>query len=290
MKKILFPTEFSDHASEAFKFAQDLAYFFKADLIVMHAFGKPGYRMNTPLSIEAREEKVIEKMVAFVTDHLNEDYQEDIQVNYITKVGYPAEAILKVAMEEDVDLIIMGMTGKTNAIGNLMGSVALKVLNKAESPILLIPATAKFIGIDNIVYTTNFEFRDLGAINYLRKWAEVYNAPVHCLHVTGAAENGLTVMKRMNILKTTYKGKTDLHFDLVEGDFRTEIEKFATQKKADIVAMMAHKGNLISRIMNNSSVDGVARRISLPLLVLKDDAYESEKDLEEWLEVVNSIA
>lgn len=290
MKKILFPTEFSDHAPEAFKFAQDLAYFFKADLIVMHAFGKPDYRINTSLSIEEGAEKVTEKMVAFVTDHLNDDYREDIFVGYTTKVGFPADAILEVAMEKDVDLIIMGMTGKTNAIGTMMGSVAFKVLNNAESPVLLIPAVAKFSGIDNIVYTTNFEFRDLGAINYLSKWTEAYDAPVHCLHVTGAAENGLTVMKRMNILKTTYKGKANLYFDLVEGDFRTEIEKFAIKKKADIVAMMAHKGNLISRMMNNSSVDGIARRISLPLLVLKDDAYESEKDLEEWLEVVKSIA
>ena len=41
MKKILFPTEFSEHAPEVLKYASELAYQFDAQLIVMHVFYNP---------------------------------------------------------------------------------------------------------------------------------------------------------------------------------------------------------------------------------------------------------
>ena len=47
MKKILFATEFSDQAPAIFRYAVEIAYFFKAELVAMHAFGHPGPRLET---------------------------------------------------------------------------------------------------------------------------------------------------------------------------------------------------------------------------------------------------
>ena len=65
---------------------------------------------------------------------------------------------------------------------------------------------------------------------------------------------------------------------------------FAKSKKADIVAMLSHKRNFISRIVESSSMKGVAKRISIPLLVIKDNAFEVDDSAWEWVEIANSIA
>jgi nucleotide-binding universal stress UspA family protein len=48
--------------------------------------------------------------------NLTNAYRKDVEVSYIAKKSPPAAAILRTALEEDIDLIVMGMTGKTNAL------------------------------------------------------------------------------------------------------------------------------------------------------------------------------
>ena len=290
MKKILFPTEFADHAPEVLRYASELAYFFKAKLIVMHAFGKPEIRTTDSATLEKKANTATDFMLEFVKENLLETHQKEIKIDYVVQVGFPAEAILHLAIEEEIDLIVMGNTGKTNAIGTIFGSTAQEVLTKANCPVLAVPAEAKFSDIDNIVYTTNFEFRDLEGINYLKKWSKAFLAAIHCVHVIENDEDQASAIRGMNILHETYKGHKKVHFDMVEGDFKEKIERFVKTKKADILAMMAHKRNFLSRILASSKVKGVSKRIPVPLLVIKDNPYELDTDAAKWIEMANSIA
>ena len=290
MNKILFPTEFSTHAPEIFRYAVELAYFFNARLVMMYAYGSSEFEMVPNLNNEGQANMATDKMIDFVTKNLPEEYRKDIQVDYVSRKGLSSKAILEVALEEDIDLIVMGMTGKTDALETLVGSTAMHVLAKSECPLLLIPATAKFAGIDNIVYTTNFEFRDLEAIQYLKKWSKVFKAPLHCVHLVGQGEMELRAIKDMDILEKTFKRQKRMHFDLVKGYLEEEIDHYAKEKKADLVAMMAHKRSFITRLLDKSKVKGVAQEISIPLLVIKDNAYELDTLSEDWLRIVNSIA
>lgn len=290
MKKILFPTEFSKHAPAVFNYAVELAYFFEAKLIMVHAFGKPEVRATSQKSLADKADTVVEKLVDLVDNHIPADYKDKIKIDYHAKVGFPAESILELALEEEVDLIVMGMTGRTNALETIFGSCALAVLNRADCQVLAIPEKAKFEGIDNIAFTTNFEFMDFEAIHYLKKWSKVFDAPIHCLHIVEKNENETVALKKMMVIRETFKDDPMVEGDIRLGDFVNGIEKFAKSKKADIVAMLSHKRNFISRIVESSSMKGVAKRISIPLLVIKDNAFEVDDSAWEWVEIANSIA
>ena len=276
MKRILFATEFSGHTAEVFKYAADLAYFFNAELMIMHAFGRPE-PIKTNRTIEERTEVVTDKMLDLVATALSDDYQTALNIRYVPKVGFAAETLLQVALEEEVDFIVMGMTGKTNAINTLFGSTTLSVLNKAKCPVLIVPATAKFSGIDSIVYTNTFEFRDITAINYLKNWSTVFDAPIHCAHVLEKEEKEWEISRKWTTLKETYKGENSIHFNILKGNFKERIEQFATQKGADIIVMSDFKRNFIAKISGRSTVEGIARHTQFPLLVLKDNADEFRK-------------
>ena len=149
MKKILFPTKFADCESEVFKFASELAYFLKAELLVMYTFGKPEYALTSKELIEEWTGLVNETLIAFVEGNLLKDYRDDILVGYIAKIGYPVESILQIAKEKDVDIIVMGISGKDKINDNLLGQTCLDVLAKADCPVLAIPETIKFEGIEH---------------------------------------------------------------------------------------------------------------------------------------------
>jgi nucleotide-binding universal stress UspA family protein len=290
MKKILFATEFSEQAPNIFRYAAELAYFFKAELIAMHAFGHAGPRLETKEGPQERSKRVIEKLITFVTENLPDTYREHINVDYVAVNKYPIDGILEVALEQEANLIVMGMTGKTNALGSILGNATLNVLAKADCQVLMIPEKARYAGFKNLVYTTDFEFRDLEAIHYLKKWSKLFDASVHALHVYEGREDELAILKNMMILKETYEHLPKMDFDLRYGELQQEVEKFARAKNADLVAMISHKRNFISRILDSSPVEGIAKDINIPLLVIKNDAYQIDQRGWEWVELARSFA
>ncbi|MFT4667763.1 MAG: nucleotide-binding universal stress UspA family protein [Polaribacter sp.] len=290
MKKILFPTEFSSHAPEVFRFAVELAYFFDARLIMMYAYSISDYGLASNQKNEEQANKATERMIDFVTSNIPETYRKEIKVDYVAKKGLSSKAILEVAVREDVDLIVMGMTGMTNAADILVGSTTMSVLAKADCPVLMIPADAKFEGIDNMVYTTNFEFRDLAVINYLKKWSKKFKAPLHCFHVIEEGDDRMSAIKNMDILRTIFKRQKRMSFDFESGKIDEEIEKFIKKKRADVLIMIEHKKNFLTRILDRSRVNEIAHDVSIPLLVMKDNGYELNVVTGEWLKVVHSIA
>jgi nucleotide-binding universal stress UspA family protein len=53
--------------------------------------------------------------------------------------GYPAEVILRIADEENCDVIIMGTHGKGIITQTFLGSVAERVLRRTRKPVFVIP-------------------------------------------------------------------------------------------------------------------------------------------------------
>ena len=86
------------------------------------------YQLNQLL--KERSEENLEEF-----DKLNED---DLKITHVIKEGSPARCILEVASEEDVDLIVMGSSGKSGFDRFIMGSVADKVVNSAKCAVLVV--------------------------------------------------------------------------------------------------------------------------------------------------------
>ena len=58
------------------------------------------------------------------------------KIRLILKVGNPSAELLKIALKEKVDLLIMGIKSRTNLEYALIGSVAEKVFRRSPIPIL----------------------------------------------------------------------------------------------------------------------------------------------------------
>lgn len=55
--------------------------------------------------------------------------------------GKPAEALIAVAGETGADLIVVGTHGENPISGALLGSVVLRLVQRAKVPLLVVPAT-----------------------------------------------------------------------------------------------------------------------------------------------------
>ena len=93
-----------------------------------------------PETLEGTEYKeALDKRARRILEHYSTDMSEnDIQgVETMVRVGHPADEILGAAMEEGVDMIIIGSRGKRTS-HLFMGSVSREVADRAEIPVLLV--------------------------------------------------------------------------------------------------------------------------------------------------------
>ncbi|MCQ2970522.1 Nucleotide-binding universal stress protein, UspA family [Methanobrevibacter gottschalkii] len=137
-KKILVPTDGSEFAKKAQKHALFLAEISGAEIIAI-SVTENNFVNGLPLDDEVYQlnqilkERSEENLKEF--DKLNEN---DLKITHIVREGSPAKVILEVAKEENIDLIVIGSSGKSGFDRFIMGSVADKVVNSAKCAVLVI--------------------------------------------------------------------------------------------------------------------------------------------------------
>lgn len=139
-KKILLPTDGSKFAEKAEKHALFLAEVSGAEIIALSvietsfSIGLPSddtvFQINQMLKKET--ENNLEKV-----EKMKDDSDSDVKITLKVDEGSPADVILDTIEKEDIDLVVMGSSGKSGFDRFIMGSVAEKVVKTAQCSVLV---------------------------------------------------------------------------------------------------------------------------------------------------------
>ncbi|MEN4006267.1 MAG: universal stress protein [Methanobacterium sp.] len=130
-RKILIPTDGSEHANKALKHAIWIAGLSGAELIALNVAG-----IKEIVKKEGR--RSLEKVSKLVEESRTEG-EEEIKLTMVMEEGYPADIIVKKIKEENIDLVVIGSSGKHGLGRILLGSVARHVVRLAPCHVLVIP-------------------------------------------------------------------------------------------------------------------------------------------------------
>ncbi|MGB9838145.1 universal stress protein [Methanothermobacter sp.] len=140
-RKILLATDGSDCSMQAARYAIETAEQNKAELVALTV--TETYSLDN-LPVEELTRKVTElfrresEEALQKVEDLAMSLESPVKVHRMMVDGSPAETILKVADEEDVDLIVVGASGKHALERFLLGSVSEKVVRHARVPVLVV--------------------------------------------------------------------------------------------------------------------------------------------------------
>jgi nucleotide-binding universal stress UspA family protein len=139
-KKILVPLDGSDLAKKGLDEAEKLAKIFDSEIFLfqvvpfMPIYGSP--ELVTPLIVDEKQKEAAEKYLLNITEELR---KKGFKVSSMVRTGQQvAVEIIDFAKESGVDLIVMCTHGRSGITRWVLGSVALKILTRAETPILLL--------------------------------------------------------------------------------------------------------------------------------------------------------
>jgi nucleotide-binding universal stress UspA family protein len=153
--RILVPYDGSEMSDKALNKAIDFSKAFKSEIIILYILDDRLISSSDILAFIGEKSKLEDAKVqalkilklgaeAMLKDRMEKVRANGINVRFITGMGAPAEGIIDVAENEQVELIIMGSRElkreKEYAAGKLklLGSVARRVSEIAESPVMII--------------------------------------------------------------------------------------------------------------------------------------------------------
>ncbi|MDQ2054138.1 universal stress protein [Halobellus sp. H-GB7] len=133
---ILVPTDGSDGMARVAEHAIHLARLSEATLHVLHVVDTSAVPLDAhSQSVQEGIEEAGRTSVAEIHDRAT-----DVGIYAITAVQYgtPHQEILAYADENDVDLVVLGTHGRTGLPHVLLGSVAERVVQHSEVPVLTV--------------------------------------------------------------------------------------------------------------------------------------------------------
>ena len=167
VNKILYATDLSDNARQAFAYAVSLANLYGASVILLHVLPEVPELLDTSvvgyISKDSWEEiktqhfqEAREALIGKRRDHLairdvlqqfcaaarGKDV-DTVEDEVVVERGNPAEVILRIAGEKQCDLVVMGSHGYGTFKDAMMGGTARRVLRYAKMPVLLVRLPAE---------------------------------------------------------------------------------------------------------------------------------------------------
>jgi nucleotide-binding universal stress UspA family protein len=143
VKKIMVALAFTSHSEGLFNYAAKIAQLLNAELIIasiinsrdISAVGmvaSMGYEVDAEHyveGVEAERKKMLEHFIQTSSfDRKN--------IRTIFKVGNPIDELLRLIVKENIDMIVMGVKGRSDLEHVFVGSVAEKLFRRSPVPVI----------------------------------------------------------------------------------------------------------------------------------------------------------
>lgn len=296
LDRILIPVDFSGVSVKSTRFAITLARRIDADIRLLHTYFNPAVgtipfnetatyqdAMSSYLrDIHVKAKTRLIELTNDIKQEVKDRKIEHVDVDYILTMGDPASEILHVSKRYNPNVIIMPIRHQDGNENSLISSVTANVIDSTKHPVLAIPeqfTKPSISEIKNILYITNYDKREIKSIkNLMRLITPLDGAKIHVLHICdekpSQAENyQLQTLEeffnRYNKIEFTGKNLVCKGKKAVD-----QINTYISDNNIDIISLVTHKRNLISRLLYPSMARRLVFHSKTPLLVFPAEHYD----------------
>ncbi len=277
MKKILFPTDFSETAENAFVYALEMAKSLEAELIVLHVYDVAiiSYEAYSPVTLDIYQSIELGKFENFkdyipkLREIAKAHHLEHIPMSHVLEEGDLIPTIHRLVKDENISLIVMGTNGASGIQEIFLGSTTGSVIANVQTPLLCVPHKAKFQKIEKIGFTTRYRDKDRNALKKVITIANKLKATVKCLYVK-TLESDVTD-QQISEWREEFKINPLNFFITSNDDLEDEVFKFVDSQNIDVLAMLTYKRSFFESLFQKSFAKKLAYHTEVPLLVLHED-------------------
>lgn len=269
MKSFLVPVDFSDTSINAAKYAialtQDIP---GANIILYNVFSRISFAAIT------EKEEGSRKMI---TDQELEDLKgklspgKDVTVSIESEDGYFIENIQRYVLGNHIDMVIMGITGSSRITQVFMGTNTLNVIRHINTPVMIIPPDAKFKGLKQVLFTS--DFKDVARttpFQSLKSILDTFKPKLEILNVD--SEHYIELTDEFKIERESMEDKLGSYnpeFAFLRAyDFLEGINRFVDTKNIDAIITVPRKHGFLSQLFKTSHTKKLAYHSHVPIITI----------------------
>ena len=274
LQRILVPTDLSDFAGQALRWAAMFQRRLGARLTLVYANepwvpfdiveGPAAYLLQNEPQFRARLEKELR-------DHV-ERYLSDADGTSDTQIidEAPAQAILKAATSIDADLIVMATHGRTGWRRALLGSVTEKVVHHADRSVLCIPSTDGEVvtpSLGKVLCPVNFTPIARAALEQAAALAEAFDAALLVVHVLDTTDRAPDVEGEFaSWIEPHVRDRCRYSHVIAAGNAAEETIRMAQDARADLIVLGAQHKRFADATVIGTTTERVIRFAKRPVL------------------------
>ena len=257
MKSVIIPIDFSDTSLNAARYvANMLAGHADAKVVLYHNYEDDSDRDIAISYLESLKVELQKK--------------GDSTVEYeLEKGGNLIENVDRLAHTMRSTLIAMGITGRTTIGQVLIGSNTLKLVDNTIYPVLIIPPGAKFEGLKNVAFASDFE--DVMASTpetFISSILEIFSPKLHIVNVNAEHYVSITEhyqQEKAKLKEMFSKYPTEFYF-IGMSDFFDAIDNFTRDYNIDIMITVPRHHSNSRSLFKNSHTKRLAYHSHIPIL------------------------
>ncbi|WP_281846747.1 universal stress protein [Olleya namhaensis] len=278
MVQVLIPTDFSDNAMNALKYALELYKHERVEFYFLNAYQDDVYA-NDKLINRANFEDILES-VRTNSQTLLESFLKaaknlapNPRYTYHTISAYNSliEEADIIVNAKNIDLIIMGTRGKTNDKTISFGSNTLQVLKYVQCPVLVIPENYQYKRPKKIVFTTNFMIpykrREL---KLLSKIANPYRSKIDLLYISKYPKLSIRQEDNKTFIMETLPENDVNYVTEANKSVADAIQSYIKKHDIDLLVMVNTRHSFLENILFKSTIDTMTLHIDIPFLVMQN--------------------
>lgn len=273
MKKILIPTDFSDHAEYALKVAAQIARKNDGEIILLHMLELPHEGSDAISTGHEIPELMFFKNAAInrLEELMDADYLEGIKVSEVIQFEMAFEGILNISRINNVDLIVMGSHGASGYKEMFIGSNAEKVVRNSEVPVLIIKKEQGEFNVDTFVFASDFADEAKKPFSKAVEFANKFGATLHLVMVNTPNNFKSTSTSQAIIdgfLSNFQISKFETHI-YNETNVEKGILNFSNSIDADLIGMSTHGRKGLAHFFNGSISEDLVNHATRPVVTFK---------------------
>ncbi|HET8887191.1 MAG TPA: universal stress protein [Salinimicrobium sp.] len=267
MMNILLPTDFSDNAKNAAIYAMQLFREVPCHFHLLHVLQIP---IGAVGSNHVQMSSGVKQQFDLLLDFLNSiKPNPEHQFHVSFKTNFLLEAVRQQVQEKNIDLILMGTKGATNAGASVIGKNTSDVMMKVKCPVLAISENAVFNGHREVLFPTDYKVSYGGKmLSTLLDFISMSKASVNILEIFNSEkeptnEQGSNkIFLQNSFLPNTMRTQT---YYRTKDDFSKVLQ---SNHKVDMIVLAAKNLDICYKLLNHQQNDPITFINKLPLLVL----------------------
>ncbi|MEL6133177.1 MAG: universal stress protein, partial [Bacteroidota bacterium] len=191
----------------------------------------------------------------------------NVEVEVILEAGRAVNQICEVCERIEADLILMGTRGAASPFEQILGSITHQVIQRADVPVLAIPAEATYEPLRVMMYAMGIEQADFKVLARLKEIADLLGAKVICTHVKKDTDTWAKLDLQMlnEIYQMEREGEIEFYVTQFH-DVMHGLHKFVTEHQVDWLVMTTHESSQIRHLFDPSLTRQMVLYTDVPLL------------------------